>query len=128
MTELTAIGREEMAGDHDGGLPELPVWGPKKRNSTLWYADNFVGTELDNGVSYARIADACGLKGVQAGTMDALTDALNQALKDQAAGTTTLIEALINPGAGRALPPRCHESAGGCRGASIRLICRRSPV
>ena len=95
VTELTAIGREEW--------PAITMvvfrnyqWGAEKRNSTLWYADNFVGTELDNGVSYARIADACGLKGVQAGTMDALTDALNQALKDQAAGTTTLIEALIN--------------------------------
>ena len=95
VTELTAIGREEW--------PAITMivfrnyqWGAEKRNSTLWYADNFVGTELDNQVSYAGIAQACGLKGVQASTMDGLTDALNQALKDQKAGTTTLIEALIN--------------------------------
>ena len=45
-------------------------WGAEKRNSTLWYADNFVGTELDPQVSYAGIAAACGLQGVQARTMD----------------------------------------------------------
>ncbi|MDJ0824045.1 MAG: sulfoacetaldehyde acetyltransferase [Rhodobacter sp.] len=95
VTELTAIGRPEW--------PAITMivfrnyqWGAEKRNSTLWYADNFVGTELDDGVSYARIAEACGLKGVVARTMDALTDALNQAIKDQNTGTTTLIEAMIN--------------------------------
>ncbi|MEM8789819.1 MAG: sulfoacetaldehyde acetyltransferase [Pseudomonadota bacterium] len=95
VTELTAIGRPEW--------PAITMvvfrnyqWGAEKRNSTLWYDDNFIGTELDTQVSYAGIAEACGLKGVQAQTMDALTDALNQALKDQAAGKTTLIEALLN--------------------------------
>jgi sulfoacetaldehyde acetyltransferase len=63
----------------------------------LWYDDNFVGTELDEGVSYAKIAEACGLKGVVARTMDELTDVLAQAIKDQMEnGTTTLIEAMIN--------------------------------
>jgi sulfoacetaldehyde acetyltransferase len=38
-------------------------WGAEKRNSTLWYDDNFVGTELDEQVSYAGIAQACGLQG-----------------------------------------------------------------
>ena len=28
-------------------------WGAEKRNTTLWYDDNFVGTELDLEVSYA---------------------------------------------------------------------------
>ena len=71
-------------------------WGAEKRNSTLWFDDNFVGTELDEEVSYAGIAQACGLKGVVARTMDELTAALDQAIKDQKAGTTTLIEAMIN--------------------------------
>ncbi|KPP84124.1 MAG: sulfoacetaldehyde acetyltransferase Xsc [Rhodobacteraceae bacterium HLUCCA08] len=95
VTELTAIGRPEW--------PAITMvvfrnyqWGAEKRNSTLWYDDNFVGTELDEGVSYAGIAQACGLKGVQARTMDALTEALTQAIADQKAGKTTLIEALIN--------------------------------
>ncbi|MEM9781956.1 MAG: sulfoacetaldehyde acetyltransferase [Pseudomonadota bacterium] len=95
VTELTAIGRKEW--------PAITMivfrnyqWGAEKRNSTLWYADNFVGTELDEGVSYAKLAEACGLKGVIARTMDQLTDALHTALDDQKAGRTTLIEALIN--------------------------------
>ncbi|NCZ65873.1 MAG: hypothetical protein EBY64_05555 [Rhodobacteraceae bacterium] len=72
-------------------------WGAEKRNSTLWFDDNFVGTELDTQVSYAGIAQACGLKGVVARTMDELTEALHQAVKDQMEnGITTLIEAMIN--------------------------------
>jgi sulfoacetaldehyde acetyltransferase len=96
VNELTAIGR--------GDWPPITQivfrnyqWGAEKRNSTLWYDDNFVGTELDEGVSYARIADACGLKGVVARTMEELSDALAQAIKDQMENdTTTLIEAMIN--------------------------------
>lgn len=96
VTELTAIGRPEW--------PAITMvvfrnyqWGAEKRNSTLWYADNFVGTELDEDVSYAAIARACGLKGVQARSMDELRDALSQAITDQMQhGRTTLIEALIN--------------------------------
>ena len=39
-------------------------WGAEKRNSILWYDDNFVGTELNPNLSYAKVAEACGLKGV----------------------------------------------------------------
>ncbi|MEO0980891.1 MAG: thiamine pyrophosphate-dependent enzyme, partial [Pseudomonadota bacterium] len=67
------------------------------RNSTLWYDDNFVGTELDEDVSYAEIAKACGLQGVQARTMDELTQVLDKAIDDQMKnGKTTLVEVLIN--------------------------------
>ncbi|GHF42079.1 sulfoacetaldehyde acetyltransferase [Seohaeicola zhoushanensis] len=93
--ELTAIGRSEW--------PAITMvvfrnyqWGAEKRNSTLWFDDNFVGTELDEGVTYAGIAKACGLQGVQTRTMEELTAALNKAIADQKAGKTTLIEALIN--------------------------------
>ncbi|MFT7178773.1 MAG: sulfoacetaldehyde acetyltransferase [Oceanospirillaceae bacterium] len=95
VTELTAIGRDEW--------PAVTMivfrnyqWGAEKRNSTLWFDDNFVGTELDENVNYAAIAQACGLKGVQARTMDEVSSSLSQALTDQAAGKTTLIEILIN--------------------------------
>ncbi|QHQ34899.1 sulfoacetaldehyde acetyltransferase [Algicella marina] len=96
VTELTAIGRPEW--------PAITMivfrnyqWGAEKRNSTLWFDDNFVGTELDEGVSYAGIAKACGLQGVQTRTMDELTAALNAAITDQMQhGKTTLIEAMIN--------------------------------
>jgi sulfoacetaldehyde acetyltransferase len=95
MNEMTAIGREEW--------PAITMvifrnyqWGAEKRNTTLWYADNFVGTELNQKVSYAAIASACGLKGVQVRTMDEVTAALHQALADQKAGITTFIEVLLN--------------------------------
>lgn len=96
VTELTAIGRPEW--------PAVTMvvfrnyqWGAEKRNSTLWYEDNFIGTELDTGVSYAGIAKACGLQGVVARTMDELRDALARAVVDQMEhGKTTLIEAMIN--------------------------------
>jgi sulfoacetaldehyde acetyltransferase len=71
-------------------------WGAEKRNTTLWYNDNFVGTELGDGVSYARIAEACGLKGVQARSMAELTEMLDKAIKDQKAGVTTFIEVILN--------------------------------
>jgi len=95
VTELTAIGRGEWPAVTQVVFRNYQ-WGAEKRNSTLWYDDNFVGTELDTQVSYAGIAKACGLQGVVARTMDELSEALEQAIKDQAAGKTTLIEALIN--------------------------------
>jgi sulfoacetaldehyde acetyltransferase len=96
VTELTAIGRKPW--------PAITMvvfrnyqWGAEKRNSTLWYDDNFVGTELDPEVSYAGIARACGLQGVVARTMDELTAALDAAVTDQMKhARSTLIEAMIN--------------------------------
>ncbi len=95
VTELTAIGRSEWPAITQIVFRNYQ-WGAEKRNSTLWYDDNFVGTELDERVSYSAIAKACGLQGVTVRSMDELTDALAQAIKDQMAGTTTLIEAMIN--------------------------------
>ncbi|MCR9158039.1 MAG: sulfoacetaldehyde acetyltransferase [Rhodobacteraceae bacterium] len=96
VTELTAIGRPEWPAITQIVFRNYQ-WGAEKRNSTLWYDDNFVGTELDEGVSYAAIAKACGLQGIIARTMDELRDALNTAIKDQMEhGKTTLIEAMIN--------------------------------
>lgn len=96
VNELTAIGR--------GDWPPVTQivfrnyqWGAEKRNSTLWFDDNFVGTELDTAVSYAGIAQACGLEGVQVKTMEELTTTLNKAIEDQMKnGKTTLIEVLLN--------------------------------
>ncbi|MEX0367840.1 MAG: sulfoacetaldehyde acetyltransferase [Ruegeria sp.] len=95
VNELTAIGREEWPAVTQIVFRNYQ-WGAEKRNSTLWFDDNFVGTELDQQVSYAGIANACGLKGVVARTQDELTAALNQAIADQKNGITTLIEAMIN--------------------------------
>ncbi len=96
MNEMTACGRDEW--------PAITMvifrnyqWGAEKRNTTLWYHDNFVGTELDYNVSYAGIAQACGVNGVVATTMDGLTDALDAAVKAQMnGGKTTFIEVMLN--------------------------------
>ena len=96
MNEMTACGRDEW--------PAITMiifrnyqWGAEKRNSTLWYNDNFVGTELNQDVSFAGIAKACGLIGVQAFTMDDLTKKLNTAIRLQMEeGKTTFIEVMTN--------------------------------
>ncbi len=96
MNEMTACGRADW--------PAITMvifrnyqWGAEKRNTTLWYHDNFVGTELDYNVSYAGIAKACGVNGVIVNTMAELTDALATAVKTQMDdGQTTFIEVILN--------------------------------
>jgi sulfoacetaldehyde acetyltransferase len=96
MNEMTACGRDEW--------PAITMiifrnyqWGAEKRNTTLWYDDNFVGTELDLDVHYAKIAEACGLKGVQVTTQQDLSDTLATAVKEQMEdGVTTFIEVILN--------------------------------
>ncbi len=71
-------------------------WGAEKRNSILWFNDNFVGTELDPELSFAKVANACGLKGVSVKTMEETTKALKQSCEDQKKGITTFIEVILN--------------------------------
>ncbi len=94
--ELTAIGRGEWPAITQIVFRNYQ-WGAEKRNSTLWFDDNFVGTELSEQVSYAGIAKACGLEGVAVRTMEELTAALSKAIEDQMKnGVTTLIEVMLN--------------------------------
>ena len=96
MNEMTACGREDW--------PAITMvifrnyqWGAEKRNTTLWYDNNFVGTELDPHLSYAKVAEGCGLKGVSVTTMQELTDALKTAVDEQMSSkTTTFIEVILN--------------------------------
>ncbi len=95
MSEMTSCNRE--------GWPNITMiifrnyqWGAEKRNTTLWYNNNFVGTELDPKLSYAKIAEACGFKGVKVHTQEELTEALQKSCKDQMEGITTFIEVMLN--------------------------------
>ena len=95
MNEMTSIGRE--------GWPAITMvifrnyqWGAEKRNTTLWFDNNFVGTELNPKVSYAKIAEACGFKGVRVETTVALREALAAACEEQMKGVTTFIEVVLN--------------------------------
>ncbi len=96
MNEMTACGRNEWQ-------PISMVifrnyqWGAEKRNSTLWFDDNFVGTELNVGVEYAKVAEACGCKGIKVSTMEALTQGLKKAIDGQMnRNETTFIEVVLN--------------------------------
>ena len=71
-------------------------WGAEKRNSILWFDDNFVGTELDPELSYAKVANACGLKGVSVKTMKETTTAIKQSCEDQKKEITTFLEVILN--------------------------------
>lgn len=95
MNEMTSIGRDEW--------PAVTMvifrnyqWGAEKRNTTLWYANNFVGTELNRDYSYANVAKACGFRGVTARTQEELSHALRTACEEQAKGVTTFIEVVLN--------------------------------
>ncbi|MDC1224048.1 sulfoacetaldehyde acetyltransferase [Pelagibacteraceae bacterium] len=95
MNEMSSCAREEW--------PAITMvifrnyqWGAEKRNTTLWFDDNFVGTELDPELSYAKVAVACGLKGVAVRTMEETTAALKQSCEDQKKGITTFIEVILN--------------------------------
>jgi len=95
MNEMSSCAREEW--------PNITMvifrnyqWGAEKRNSILWFDDNFVGTELDPELSYAKVAIACGLKGVTAKTMEETTSAIKKSCEDQKKGITTFIEIILN--------------------------------
>jgi len=91
MSEMSSCNRKEW--------PSITMvifrnyqWGAEKRNSILWFDDNFVGTELDPDLSFAKVAEGCGLKGGQVTTQDELTETLKKSCGDQKKGITTFIE------------------------------------
>ena len=95
MSEMTSCNRKEW--------PAITMvvfrnyqWGAEKRNSILWYDNNFVGTELDPELSYSRIAEACGFKGVKVTTQTELTEAIKEGCEAQNKGITTFIEVILN--------------------------------
>ena len=95
MSEMTSCNRKEW--------PNITMiifrnyqWGAEKRNSILWYDNNFIGTELDPELSYAKIAEACGSKGVLVRTSDELTHAIKTGCEEQQKDITTFIEVILN--------------------------------
>ena len=95
MSEMTSCNRKEW--------PAITMvvfrnyqWGAEKRNSILWYDNNFVGTELDPDLSYAKIAEACGFKGVKVNTQTELTEAIKEGCEAQNKKITTFIEVILN--------------------------------
>jgi sulfoacetaldehyde acetyltransferase len=95
MNEMSSIGREEWPGITMVIFRNYQ-WGAEKRNSILWYDNNFVGTELDPNLSYARVAEGCGHKGISVRTASELTAALREACDAQKRRVTTFIEVVLN--------------------------------
>ena len=97
------ISMNEMGSCGRGEWPAITMvifrnyqWGAEKRNTILWYDDNFVGTELNRDLSYAKVAEGCGLKGIQVTTAEELTQALKDSCEAQKDGVTTFIEIVLN--------------------------------
>mgnify|MGYP001301560636 CR=1 FL=1 len=95
MSEMSSIGRKEWPGITMIVFRNYQ-WGAEKRNTTLWYNDNFVGTELHPELSFAKVAQGCGLKGVVVKSQVELTAALKQSCEDQKKRITTFIEVILN--------------------------------
>ena len=112
MNEMTACGRNEW--------PPITMvifrnyqWGAEKRNTTLWFDDNFVGTELNVGVNYAKVAEALraeGRPGHHHGRADRGAAHRRQGADERR--RNHLHRGRAQPGARRAVPPRRDEEAG----------------
>ncbi|MEL4373351.1 sulfoacetaldehyde acetyltransferase [Brucella cytisi] len=127
MNEMTSIGRK--------GWPAITMvifrnyqWGAEKRNTTLWYDNNFVGTELNPNLSYAKVADGCGLKGVTVDSQQALTEALQTAIDEQAKGVTTFIEVVLNQELGEPFRRDAMKKPVVVAGIDKADMCQQMPV
>jgi sulfoacetaldehyde acetyltransferase len=105
MNEMTACGRDEW--------PAITMvifrnyqWGAEKRNTTLWYDDNFVGTEVRQDRPGLRRQ---GRAGRDDGAADrSVEEGDRRADEERGDG---LHRGADQPGTGRAVPPRRHEEA-----------------
>jgi len=95
MSEMSSCNREDW--------PAITMvifrnyqWGAEKRNSILWYNNNFVGTELDKNLSYAKVAEGFGFKGVLVKKPEELTKELKKSCENQSENITTFIEVMLN--------------------------------
>jgi sulfoacetaldehyde acetyltransferase len=67
-------------------------WGAEKKNQIDYYADRFVGTNLDN-PSFAEIGRAMGANGIRVSSADEVGDALRTATSSDKA---TILEVVVN--------------------------------
>jgi sulfoacetaldehyde acetyltransferase len=111
MNEMTSIGRDPW--------PAITMvifrnyqWGAEKRNSILWYDNNFVGTELDPASAMRALRKAAGSRRHGAHDGGELTEALRTACAEQAHGRHDLHRSAAEPGARRTVPARRDEEAG----------------
>ncbi|HSV28961.1 MAG TPA: thiamine pyrophosphate-dependent enzyme, partial [Candidatus Omnitrophota bacterium] len=71
-------------------------WGAEKKNQIDYYANRFIGTNLQN-PSFAQVAQAMGADGIRADHPDQVGDALRQAA---ASGRPTILELMVTQALG----------------------------
>ena len=87
---------QRLAADHHGHLPQLPVGCGEAQHDAL-VRRQFRRHRAECRRRVRQIAEACGVKGVKVDTMDALTEGLRTAIKEQMEdNVTTFIEVVLN--------------------------------
>jgi len=70
-------------------------WGAEKKNHVDFYANRFVGVNLDKQPSWAAVAKAMGAEGLTVEKLGDVGPALREATRAQAAGKTTILEMMV---------------------------------
>ena len=70
-------------------------WGAEKKNHVDFYANRFIGVNLDKQPSWAAVATAMGAEGVRVENVSDVGPALRQAATAQREGKTTVLEMMV---------------------------------
>jgi sulfoacetaldehyde acetyltransferase len=70
-------------------------WGAEKKNHVDFYANRFIGVNLDKQPSWAAVAKAMGAEGHRVDTLSDVGPALRTAAKAQGEGRTTVLEMMV---------------------------------
>jgi sulfoacetaldehyde acetyltransferase len=70
-------------------------WGAEKKNHVDFYANRFIGVNLDKQPSWAAVAKAMGADGQRVDTLSDVGPALRAAAKAQGEGRTTVLEMMV---------------------------------
>jgi len=70
-------------------------WGAEKKNHVDFYANRFIGVNLDKQPSWAAVAKAMGAEGQRVDTLSDVGPALRAAAKAQGEGRTTVLEMMV---------------------------------
>lgn len=72
-------------------------WGAEKKNHVDFYAERFVGVNLDHQPSWAAVAAAMGAEGRRIDRLSDVGPALSDAIQAQREGKTTVLEMMVTP-------------------------------
>ena len=72
-------------------------WGAEKKNHVDFYAERFVGVNLDHQPSWAAVAVAMGAQGRRIDKLSDVGPALSAAIEAQRDGKTSVLEMMVTP-------------------------------